>query len=141
MEIHKKCSVRLPRKVVPKEWGNEIWIENNESYCGKILNFKKGAKFSLHFHVLKSETFYVINGKFRLYYLDTDTAEKKEKIIYDGDVVDIPVGCPHQLECLDTGSKDYGIIAEFSTQHFDEDSYRVLPGDSQKRIENQEDRV
>lgn len=141
MKIDKKCSVRLPRKTVSKEWGGEIWIENNDSYCGKILTFKKGGKFSLHFHVLKTETFFVVNGKFKLYYIDTDTAEKKESFIYNGDIVDIPVGCPHQLECLCTGDRDYGIIAEFSTKHFDEDSYRVLPGDSQKIIENQEDRV
>jgi len=28
---------RKPVKVVPKEWGREVWIANGELYCGKIL--------------------------------------------------------------------------------------------------------
>ena len=43
-----------------------------------------------------------------------------------GDVVRQRVGQPHQLEAMTDG-----IVFEVSTQHFDEDSYRVLPGDSQ----------
>ena len=29
-------------KVVPKGWGFEKWIVNNEQYCGKLLYFIKG---------------------------------------------------------------------------------------------------
>jgi len=28
---------------VPKGWGEEIIIENNELYCGKLLIFKQGT--------------------------------------------------------------------------------------------------
>ncbi len=24
-------------KIVPKAWGEEIWIHNDEEYCGKLL--------------------------------------------------------------------------------------------------------
>ena len=30
---------------IPKGWGHELIIENNELYCGKLLVFKKGAKY------------------------------------------------------------------------------------------------
>jgi len=47
---------------IPKGWGREIIIENNEMYCGKILEFKKGCKFSMHFHMEKDETWWVEKG-------------------------------------------------------------------------------
>ena len=47
---------------VPKGWGDEIIIENNEMYCGKLLRFKQGAKFSMHYHMIKDETWYVDKG-------------------------------------------------------------------------------
>ena len=46
--------------------------------------------------------------------------------IYKGDVVRQRVGQPHQLEAMTDGT-----VFEVSTQHFDEDSYRVWKGDSQ----------
>ena len=44
---------------VPKGWGEELIIENNEMYCGKLLIFKKGCRFSMHYHLIKDETWYV----------------------------------------------------------------------------------
>ena len=44
---------------IPKGWGHEIVFENNEKYCGKILVFKEGAEFSMHYHMIKDETWYV----------------------------------------------------------------------------------
>ena len=111
---------------VPKGWGEEIIIENNEMYCGKILKFKKGCKFSMHYHLIKDETWYVQEGKFRYRWIDTETAEIKEEILYEGDIVRQRVGQPHQLIALTDG-----VVFEVSTQHFDEDSYRVFKGDSQ----------
>ena len=64
---------------------------------------------------------------FNLYrWIDTDTAEVHEQTLKVGDVVRQRVGQPHQLEALTDGT-----VFEVSTQHFDEDSYRVFRGDSQ----------
>ena len=111
---------------VPKGWGEEIIIENNEMYCGKLLIFKKGCKFSMHYHLIKDETWYVDKGEFIYRWIDTDTAETIEQKLKVGDVVRQRVGQPHQLIALTDGT-----IFEVSTQHFDEDSYRVMKGDSQ----------
>lgn len=42
---------------VPKDWGWERIIWNDEKYCGKILFIKKGSCISLQYHKLKDETF------------------------------------------------------------------------------------
>ena len=111
---------------VPKGWGEEIIIENNEMYCGKLLKFKIGCKFSMHYHLIKDETWYVNEGEFIYRWIDTESAEIKEQHLYVGDVVRQRVGQPHQLIALTDG-----VVFEVSTQHFDEDSYRVMKGDTQ----------
>ena len=112
---------------VPKGWGEELIIENNEMYCGKLLIFKEGCKFSMHYHLIKDETWYVDKGEFLYRWIDTDTAEVHEQKLKVGDVVRQRVGQPHQIMAITDGT-----IFEVSTQHFDEDSYRVFKGDSQK---------
>lgn len=112
---------------VPKGWGEEIIIENNEKYCGKLLIFKQGCKFSMHYHMIKDETWYVDKGSFVYRWIDTETADLHEQVLKPGDVVRQMPGQPHQLEALEDG-----VVFEVSTQHFDEDSYRVWKGDSQK---------
>ena len=113
--------------VVPKGWGEELIIENNEMYCGKLLFFNKGCKFSMHYHLIKDETWYVNSGKFIYRWIDTETAETHEVKLKEGDIVRQRVGQLHQLEAV-----TYGEIFEVSTHHDDSDSYRVLPGDTQK---------
>lgn len=111
---------------IPKGWGHEIIFENNELYCGKLLNFKQGAKFSMHYHMIKDETWYVQEGEFIYRWINTETAEVNERVLKVGDTVRQYPGQPHQLEALTDG-----VVYEVSTEHFDEDSYRVWKGDSQ----------
>ena len=113
--------------IVPKGWGNELIIENNEMYCGKLLKFKKGCKFSMHYHMIKDETWYVEKGEFIYRWIDTETAEIKVVRLYPEDVVRQRPGQPHQLEAVTDG-----VVFEVSTHHEDSDSYRVFKGDSQK---------
>lgn len=112
---------------IPKGWGYEIIFENNELYCGKILVFKKGCKFSMHYHMIKDESWYIEEGEFLYRWIDTDTAEVHEIKLKEGDTVRQHPGQPHQLESITEGK-----IFEVSTEHFDSDSYRVWKGDSQK---------
>jgi quercetin dioxygenase-like cupin family protein len=111
---------------IPKGWGEELIIENNEKYCGKLLIFKKGCKFSMHYHLIKDETWYVDSGKFIYRWIDTETAEVVEQVLTKGDIVRQRPGQPHQLEAIEAGK-----VFEVSTEHFDVDSYRVWKGDSQ----------
>ena len=66
---------------VEKGWGSEnIWA-TNDKYCGKMLQFNAGAKFSMHFHVVKDETWYIISGKFRVICINTTNASQYEHIL------------------------------------------------------------
>ncbi len=111
---------KCPECVVHKSWGHEIIFENNEKYCGKLLVFNKDSNFSMHYHLIKDEAWYVQSGEFLFTWIDLEKAEKKERKIVKGDCVRIRTGQPHQLKSL-TG----GTIFEVSTKHFDEDSYRI----------------
>ena len=111
----------------PKGWGNERWIVNKEKYCLKILSFKKNSSFSMHYHIEKEETWYVAKGRLELSYYNLTNANRVTKTINEGMVVDIKPNIPHKLKALEDSE-----IIEVSTQHFEHDSYRVEPGDSQK---------
>jgi quercetin dioxygenase-like cupin family protein len=112
---------------VEKGWGHElIWATNNK-YCGKLMKFNAGARFSMHFHSEKDESWLVLNGKFTVITIDTKTAVKTEKELIPGDTWHNPPLVPHQVICVEEGT-----IIEVSTPDSVEDNYRVMPGDSQK---------
>jgi quercetin dioxygenase-like cupin family protein len=112
-------------KIVPKGWGYEKWIVNTEKYCGKLLFFERNKRCSWHYHKIKDETFYLNRGKIYLWYgWDDDLAKAEMKIMEPGDSFHVPVGLKHQMIALEDSE-----LFEFSTEHFEEDSYRVIKGD------------
>ena len=114
-------------KVVEKLWGHELHIHNSPSYCGKLLVFNKGSNSSMHYHILKEETWYVSKGEFNYTWIDTTNAERHTEVIKEGDVIHIIQGQPHQLQALTEGAT----VFEVSTQYFEEDSYRIGPSNIQ----------
>lgn len=112
-------------KIVSKGWGFEKWIVNNNEYCGKLLYFIKNKRCSWHYHILKDETFYIHSGKILLKYSNTDNYdEAKEIILCRGDNFHISRDLRHQMIALEDTE-----LFEFSTEHTDEDSYRIIGGD------------
>jgi uncharacterized RmlC-like cupin family protein len=117
---------------VDKGWGYELIWATNDQYCGKIMVFDRvGAKFSMHFHKEKDESWFVNAGSFKLRYIDTSTALVMERVLNSGDTWRNPPLMPHQLEALDANSS----ITEVSTPDSVEDNYRIIPGDSQSNKE------
>lgn len=131
----------------PKAWGGEKWLDNRSEYCGKILTIIRNKKLSIHYHKDKVETFYLLSGKIILKYFDDadrmyDIIKKEgwdaknpedqkkiqdimETIILEPDsTFFIPPGRVHQI----IGVVDSKII-EISTEHKEEDSYRIVKGD------------
>lgn len=111
---------------VKKGWGHEHIFASNDHYCGKLLYFNTDAKFSMHFHREKLETWYVMSGKFRLRIINTSDASESEHYLVPGDVWHNDVLVPHQLICTEAGT-----IIEVSTADSVEDNYRIQQGDSQ----------
>jgi dTDP-4-dehydrorhamnose 3,5-epimerase-like enzyme len=63
----------------------------------------------------------VQEGAFQFDWIDTEIGERLYTQLQKGDVVYIEKGLPHQLTAL----SDNSTILEVSTEHFDEDSYRI----------------
>lgn len=101
--------------IAPKVWGREIWLVNEGEYCCKLLEVRKGASGSLHYHITKKETFLIAIGKIRLEY-DGSTMTLKA----GPKVVTILPGKPHRFKALKNSA-----ILEISTHHKDSDVIRM----------------
>ncbi len=102
-------------KTVEKVWGEEIWLVNNESYCGKLLVFDEGATSSYHYHPKKKETFYCLEG-----YGDLKINGKTELLA--------PFTRPKTIEPSDRHSvyaRTPLVLIEISTTHDDNDVIRL----------------
>ena len=115
--------------VVPKAWGHEYHIVNNDFYCLKKLVFLPGKKMSGHSHDEKSETWHIEKGRFVMTYFDLNNADVLTRELKSGDIVHIPRGNPHQLEAVE--KVDDSVVLEVSTKDRPEDNYRIIKGDSQ----------
>ena len=112
-------------KFVSKGWGYEHWIVNKKEYCGKLLFFKKGKRCSWHYHKLKDDTFHVHGGSLIVLHSRKDNPDFAERVVLGaGDSFYVPVGLRHQMIALEDTW-----MYEFSTEHFDEDSHRIIKGD------------
>ncbi len=124
-KVEKVNQPRQEMHFVPKGWGFEKWIHNSELYCGKLLYFVKGKRCSWHYHKIKDEVFYIQSGKIELRYsTDNDISKASTIILEKGDKWHVQTGQRHQMLALEDTE-----LFEFSTQHFDEDSYRIIKGD------------
>jgi quercetin dioxygenase-like cupin family protein len=115
----------IPMVYVQKGWGHEKWIVNKTEYCGKLLYFNKNKRCSWHFHKLKDEVFFLQSGKLMVKFSEKDDLENAQDLILKpGDNFYVYPGLRHQMIALEDSE-----LFEFSTQHFDEDSYRIVKGD------------
>jgi mannose-6-phosphate isomerase-like protein (cupin superfamily) len=120
-----KSRARQPVRIVPKGWGREIWIANSEHYCGKILEIRKGKRCSLHYHKVKRETFFLRVGRLKVRVKESALSEQLQEFeLHAGECMDVPLGLVHQMEALEDSE-----LYEFSTQHFESDSHRLIKGD------------
>jgi mannose-6-phosphate isomerase-like protein (cupin superfamily) len=114
---------------VNKKWGYEIWIENNDLYCGKHLHVLPDKYCSVHYHKNKKETFYVINGELSLEYsrhLNKDVWDSKivnNIILKKGESFTIEPRIAHRFTSNTNFPCDF---IEISTHHDDNDSYRII---------------
>ena len=112
-------------KHVPKGWGYEKWIVNKEEYCGKLLYFEKDKRCSWHYHKLKDEVFYLQSGKMIVKYGEDENIDKAEELeLLPGMNFHVSRGLKHQMIAIEDSE-----LFEFSTEHFDTDSYRIQKGD------------
>jgi quercetin dioxygenase-like cupin family protein len=122
--------MRQSGKVI-KGWGHEQIFASNDLYCGKLLHFdQKGATCSMHFHLIKDETWHVLSGAFVVRWIETSDGTMCSKVLEKAHTWRNPPGMPHQLEALE----DNSVIMEVSTPDSMEDNYRIQPGWSQRTM-------
>lgn len=103
---------------VSKPWGWELWICNNDLYCGKKLFIKQGHHLSYHHHNIKDEVLYVESG--RIWFTHDYDLEPVSIELVPGYAFHVPPGMTHQMQAIEDA-----MLIEFSTKHMDEDSYRT----------------
>ena len=105
-----------------KEWGHELVIVNdlNLDLCGKRMFLKEGYQSSIHWHVRKTEVFYVELGSMKVEYWEKD-GKKKYIMLEEGQSIKIEPGTPHRF----IGENKNCIFYEFSTYDRRPDSYRL----------------
>lgn len=107
-------------ETVHKKWGSELIIINRE-YCGKlltVLNGKWSSGGKYHYHKLKTETFFVIEGTLLLDLRDHGDVRR----IYLGPMESLTIE-PHMRHRFTTDNEACRFV-EFSTHSEDSDSYR-----------------
>lgn len=108
-------SDRVKRVVVKvKPWGRELWFSWTRYYAGKILEIKKGHRFSLQYHEKKMETQYIFSGKVQLTY-GTNSKKLRNKILCGGQKIHIPAEMIHRVKALEKS-----VIFEVSTPELDD---------------------
>lgn len=117
---------------VKKNWGYEIWVANSPLYCGKVLKIDCGKKFSWHFHNLKDETFFCLEGGGTLFYSEKDCMEDGKFMSELSEQIFLSPGTAHYIKPKvrhQFVAKETTYLMEVSSQHFDEDSIRLEKGD------------
>ncbi len=115
-------------RFVAKEWGWELEVENNDLYCLKVLtciDSKWSSGGDMHYHKIKDETFFVIEGALELEVQLEDGIYSSFHLL-EGNKYRIHPGVHHRFRSVGIRCK----FVEGSTHHSDEDSYRV-PKDKQ----------
>ena len=109
--------------VVEKTWGSEVWFANNDNYCGKLLTVTEewSSKGNFHYHEIKDETFFVVEGILRLDIADDETGEYHRILLYENDSYRVMPGVKHRFRSAKPTPCKF---VEASTTHREDDSYR-----------------
>lgn len=105
-------------KRIPKSWGYEQILVNDE-YCCKKLVYARRIASSLHYHEAKQETFVVQDGIFEL------ETTGQTRTMAAGDWVTLPPRTPHRLRCIELGT-----IIEASTHDDPADCVRLIESET-----------
>ena len=110
-------------KVVVKPWGKEIWLNYREGenigdekkpYVMKKLYIAEKTKTSFQYHVLKTETNFLLKGKVEAWF-ESEPGYIEKKILGAGSIWSIPPNTKHRIITLEDV-----ILLEASTPEVDD---------------------
>lgn len=141
-------------KFLQKSWGFEYWLENNEMYCGKIIQVRQNqwsTHGGFHYHKIKDETFLVLSGTLILDLLQLDLIKTpliaSHNMIASKNNASWPRVDRYYLKPLEYIRLYPGVLhrfssleqevmfVEISTTHREDDSYRITEPCSEDQLE------
>ncbi len=105
--------------IIPKRWGKEEIIINNELYCYKKLYISRDCGTSVHSHRIKDESFVVEKGTAEIT-VKTELGDKKF-ILKEEEKMRIFPNVKHKIWAIDSDL----VLIEISTNDDPCDSFRV----------------
>lgn len=114
-----------PIKTNKKVWGSELSIGYEPHYTVKVMTVTPGYQCSIHAHLEKTETFYLLKGS-----LIVETTNTKTGIITithlteKFDNITILPNTPHRFYCYDNEEVEF---IEVSTAEYTDDNIRFSP--------------
>jgi mannose-6-phosphate isomerase-like protein (cupin superfamily) len=121
--VHPMVKKENENTLMTKSWGYELWFANTANYCGKLLVVSHGkwsSKGNFHYHKIKDETFFVIEGALTLD-IAREGPECERITLYTNDSYRVMPGVKHRFtSAMPIPCK----FIEASTHHDEEDSYR-----------------
>jgi mannose-6-phosphate isomerase-like protein (cupin superfamily) len=127
----------LDEHIFVKTWGRERVVDSNARYAGKILEVTvPGQACSIHYHKLKTETFYVLKGRLVLEIFDRVAVTAPTPVplqvnrkfifcLHPKENIHLNPGIPHRFWMADAAEPVE--VFEFSSPDSPEDSYRIEP--------------
>jgi mannose-6-phosphate isomerase-like protein (cupin superfamily) len=109
-------------KKVVKQWGQERWLHeaDNGAYAFKVIRIKAGRRTSLHYHVHKKESNFVLEGSAVLRYRSRPDAEEHQVPLPVGTLVHVDPLSVHRVEAVTDV-----VLVEVSTYDDGTDTVRV----------------
>lgn len=86
-------------QTLEREWGTEQFVCETKDYLVKILRMKAGTKGGFQKHILKDESFFLMEGEAWVEY-DRGDGEKVGVYMYPGETYHIPPQAPHRVEAI-----------------------------------------
>lgn len=86
-------------EIVYKPWGKEEWLELNDKYCYKRIHINSGFQTSYHYHEVKVETNYIIQGKAEVW-LENDEGIVEKTLKSEGDVFTVIPPRKHRVVAI-----------------------------------------
>lgn len=126
-------------KKIDKPWGYELhWTPSDKPYMGKLIHVNEGARLSLQVHDQKQESWFLINGRAKVIWENTD-GELIETELEQNQGYSCALGQKHRLAGITEADIIEVSTPEIGTTFRLEDDYkRPDETEEQRKIERGE---
>ncbi|MCE3231178.1 MAG: hypothetical protein K0R52_1106 [Alphaproteobacteria bacterium] len=101
--LHAEITSPVCLNVLNNDKGRSVFLNSTKGVnTVAVLEFKpEGGIRGNHYHLSKSETLYIIDGKMTLYYWEPDKPEIKEIIVESGHLITIKASLGHAYKAIE----------------------------------------